>query len=91
MDCLASVCCAPFFTITFPLKIPNEDSDSIQAKVLSYGEILSSNIIYKILLKNNLNIELLDSIKEIGNHKVNINLGEDLVATLKIKVNEESE
>ena len=28
----------------------NEDSDSIQAKVLSYGEILSSNIIYKILI-----------------------------------------
>ncbi len=39
----------------------NEDSESIQAKVLSYGEILSSNIIYKILIKSKLNIELLDS------------------------------
>lgn len=39
----------------------NEDSESIQAKVLSYGEILSSNIIYKILIKSNINIELLDS------------------------------
>ncbi len=43
------------------ISIINEDSDGIQAKVLSYGEILSSNIIYKILLKNNINIELLDS------------------------------
>ena len=39
----------------------NEDSESIQAKVLSYGEILSSNIIYKILLKSNINIKLLNS------------------------------
>ena len=39
----------------------NEDSESIQAKVLSYGEILSSNIIYKILIKSKLNVELLDS------------------------------
>ena len=39
----------------------NEDSESIQAKVLSYGEILSSNIIYKILIKYKINIELLDS------------------------------
>ena len=39
----------------------NEDSESIQAKVLSYGEILSSNIIYKILIKSKINIELLDS------------------------------
>ena len=39
----------------------NEDSESIQAKVLSYGEILSSYIIYKILIKSKLNVELLDS------------------------------
>ena len=43
------------------ISIINEDSESIQAKVLSYGEILSSNIIYKILIKSKLNIELLDS------------------------------
>ena len=39
----------------------NEDSESIQAKVLSYGEILSSYITYKILIKSKLNVELLDS------------------------------
>ena len=36
-------------------------------------------------------IELDAPIKAAGNHKVNINLGEELVATIKIKVNEESE
>ena len=35
-------------------------------------------------------IELTDPIKTIGSHKININLGEELIATLKIKVNEES-
>ncbi len=39
----------------------NEDSDSIQAKVLSYGEILSSHIIHRILLKSNIDVELLDA------------------------------
>ena len=43
------------------ISIINEDSESIQAKVLSYGEILSSYIIYKILIKSKLNVELLDS------------------------------
>ena len=39
----------------------NEDSDTIQAKVLSYGEILSSHIIHKILLKSNIDVKLLDA------------------------------
>ena len=43
------------------ISIINEDSESIQAKVLSYGEILSSYITYKILIKSKLNVELLDS------------------------------
>ena len=43
------------------ISIINEDSESIQAKVLSYGEILSSYILYKILIKSKLNVELLDS------------------------------
>ena len=36
-------------------------------------------------------IILEDSIKELGSHKVEINLGEGLSATIKIKVNAESE
>ena len=32
-----------------------------------------------------------DSIKELGSHKVTIKLGEDLSATIKVKVDEESE
>ena len=36
-------------------------------------------------------IELEDSIKEIGTHKININLGDDLIGTVKIKVIQESE
>ena len=36
-------------------------------------------------------ITLEDSIKELGTHKVNINFGEDLSATIKVKVDEESE
>lgn len=36
-------------------------------------------------------IELEDSIKETGSHKVNINLGNDLTGTVKIKINQESE
>ena len=36
-------------------------------------------------------IILEDSIKELGSHKVKISLGEDLSATIKVKVNSESE
>ena len=36
-------------------------------------------------------IELEDSIKETGSHKVNINLGNDLICTVKVKINQESE
>mgnify|MGYP001389730014 CR=1 FL=1 len=36
-------------------------------------------------------IELEDSIKETGSHKVNINLGNDLIGTVKVKINQESE
>ena len=36
-------------------------------------------------------ITLEDSIKELGTHKVSINFGEDLSATIKVKVDEESE
>ena len=36
-------------------------------------------------------IDLEDSIKEIGSHKVNINLGNDLTGIVKIKINQESE
>ncbi|MEO2147988.1 MAG: aspartate kinase, partial [Flavobacteriaceae bacterium] len=39
----------------------NEDTEGIQAKILSYGEILSCEIIYKILLKSNIDVKLLDS------------------------------
>ena len=40
---------------------------------------------------NKKEIVLEDSIKELGTHKVNIHLGEDLSATIKVKVNAESE
>ena len=36
-------------------------------------------------------IDLEDSIKEIGSHKVNINFGNDLTGIVKIKINQESE
>ena len=36
-------------------------------------------------------IDLEDSIKETGSHKVNINLGNDLTGIVKIKINQESE
>ena len=49
----------------------NEDTESIQAKVLSYGEILSSYIIHKILLKSSIDIELLDSISIIKTNNLN--------------------
>ena len=49
----------------------NEDSDSIQAKVLSYGEILSSHIIHRILLKSNIDVELLEAKSLIKTKKIN--------------------
>ena len=49
----------------------NEDTESIQAKVLSYGEILSSYIIHKILLKSSIDIELLDSTSIIKTNNLN--------------------
>ena len=43
------------------VSIINEDTEGLQAKILSYGEVLSCEIIYKILLKSNIDVKLLDS------------------------------
>jgi len=39
----------------------NEDTKGVQAKILSYGELLSSEIIYRILLKSTIKVNLLDA------------------------------
>jgi len=49
----------------------NEDTESIQSKVLSYGEVLSSFIIHKILLKSNIDVELLESRSIIKTNNLN--------------------
>ena len=50
----------------------------------------SLNLIF-VMNENNKLDPIEDSIKELGSHKVTINLGEDLSATIKVKVDEESE
>ena len=53
------------------ISIINEDTESIQSKVLSYGEVLSSFIIHKILLKSNIDVELLESKSIIKTNNLN--------------------
>ena len=55
------------------------------------SQMISDELNSKSLQVSKKEIELDDSIKETGSHKVNINLGDDLIAVLKIKVNEASE
>ena len=74
-------------TLKFSLKAGDEGK--LFGSVTS--QMISDELNNKGLQVSKKEIELIDSIKEIGSHKVNVNLGEDLVATLKIKVNEESE
>ena len=59
-----------------------------------FGSV-TSQMISDELANQGLNVDkkeivLEDSIKELGSHKVDINLGENLSATIKVKVNEES-
>ena len=55
------------------------------------SQMISDELESQNLQVNKKEIELDDPIKSTGNHKVNVNLGEDLVASIKIKVNEQSE
>lgn len=55
------------------------------------SQMISDELENQNLQVNKKEIELEEPIKSIGNHKVNVNLGEDLVASIKIKVNEQSE
>ena len=52
---------------------------------------ISDELSNQNLQVNKKEIELEEPIKSVGNHKVNVNLGEDLVASIKIKVSEKSE
>ena len=55
------------------------------------SQMISDELESQNLQVNKKEIELDEPIKSTGNHKVNVNLGEDLVASIKIKVNEQSE
>ena len=74
-------------TLKFSLEAGEEGKlfGSVTSQMIS-DELESQN-----LQVNKKEIELDEPIKSTGNHKVNVNLGEDLVASIKIKVNEQSE
>tara|TARA_Y100001970_G_scaffold261625_1_gene344942 strand:- start:3 stop:452 length:450 start_codon:yes stop_codon:yes gene_type:complete len=55
------------------------------------SQMISDALANQGLNVNKKEIVLDESIKELGSHKVSINLGEDLSATIKVKVNAESE
>ena len=74
-------------TLKFTLKAGEEGK--LFGSVTS--QMISDELANQGLQVNKKEIILEDSIKELGSHKVDINLGEDLVATIKIKINEESE
>ena len=74
-------------TLKFDLKAGEEGK--LFGSVTS--QMISDELSNQGLDINKKEIVLEDSIKELGAHKVNIHLGEDLSATIKVKVNAESE
>ena len=74
-------------TLKFDLKAGEEGK--LFGSVTS--QMISDELSSQGLDINKKEIVLEDSIKELGTHKVNIHLGEDLSATIKVKVNAESE
>jgi len=74
-------------TLKFDLKAGEEGK--LFGSVTS--QMISDELANQGLNVNKKEIVLEDSIKELGSHKVSINLGEDLSATIKVKVNAESE
>jgi len=74
-------------TLKFDLKAGEEGK--LFGSVTS--QMISDELSNQGLNVNKKEIVLEDSIKELGSHKVNINFGEDLSATIKVKVNAESE
>ena len=74
-------------TLKFSLKAGEEGK--LFGSVTS--QMISEELNNQGLQINKKEIELEDSIKEIGTHKININLGDDLIGTVKIKVIQESE
>ena len=74
-------------TLKFDLKAGEEGK--LFGSVTS--QMISDELSNQGLNVNKKEIVLEDSIKELGSHKVSINLGEDLSATIKVKVNAESE
>ncbi|MAV64948.1 MAG: 50S ribosomal protein L9 [Candidatus Marinimicrobia bacterium] len=73
-------------TLKFSLQAGEEGKlfGSVTSQMIS-DELISQNL--KVDKKE---IELDEPIKSVGSHKVSVNLGEDLVASIKIKVNEKS-
>ena len=74
-------------TLKFDLKAGEEGK--LFGSVTS--QMISDELANQGLEVNKKELILEDSIKELGTHKVNIHLGEDLSATIKVKVNAESE
>ena len=73
-------------TLKFDLKAGEEGK--LFGSVTS--QMISDELANQGLTVDKKEIVLEDSIKELGSHKVDINLGENLSATIKVKVNEES-